>query len=176
MSRSSRRRAASSPAGTPATSLQALCGLQEEYPLRLGVQEAQYSSSSRSQLSNVTPLADRGADQVGSGRCSHLQRPPGAASSGHPGGASPRSARRVAALWGHSRRWRFVGHGRPASRFWPVAIRICASLTHGRVIGSPSGGGVAYAGWHVGLRHCFAASAQPLTAASTLHALLLPPR
>lgn len=26
----------------------------------------------------------------------------------------------------------------------------------------------AYAGWHVGLRHCFAASAQPLTAASTL--------
>lgn len=36
--------------------------------------------------------------------------------------------------------------------------------------------GVAYAGWHVGLRHCFAASAQPLTAASTLHRLLLPPR
>lgn len=43
-----------------------------------------------------------------------------------------------------------------------------------RVIGSLTGGGVAYAGWHVDLRHCFAASAQPLTAASTLHRLLLP--
>ena len=71
--------------------------------------------------------------------------------------------------------WRLVGHGQTVSWFWPVVIRICASLTHGRVIGSPSGDGVAYAGWHVGLRHCFAASAQPLTAASTLHALLLPP-
>ena len=44
-----------------------------------------------------------------------------------------------------------------------------------RVMESLTGGVVAYAGWHVVLRHCFASSAQPLTAASTLHRLLLPP-
>lgn len=43
------------------------------------------------------------------------------------------------------------------------------------VIGSLSRGGVAYARRHVGSRHCFAAFAQPLTAASTLPLLLLPP-
>ena len=44
-----------------------------------------------------------------------------------------------------------------------------------RDIESLTGSGFAYAGGHVVLRHCFAASAQPLTAASPLHALLLPP-
>lgn len=43
-----------------------------------------------------------------------------------------------------------------------------------RDIESLTGSGVTYAGGHVVLRHCFAASAQPLTAASTLHRLLLP--
>ena len=43
-----------------------------------------------------------------------------------------------------------------------------------RDIESLTGSGVTYAGGHVVLRHCFAASAQPLTAAGTLHRLLLP--
>ena len=41
-------------------------------------------------------------------------------------------------------------------------------------MGSRLRGRVAHAGGHVVLRHCFAAAAQPLTAASTLHTLLLP--
>ena len=37
-----------------------------------------------------------------------------------------------------------------------------------------TGSGVAYASGHVVLRHCFAASAQPLTAASTLPRVVAP--
>ena len=57
--------------------------------------------------------------------------------------------------------------------FLPASIWISASLSREGIL--LTGSGVAYASGHVVLRHCFAASAQPLTAESTLHRLLLPP-
>ena len=68
-----------------------------------------------------------------------------------------------------------------ALRPWVSSGFVLASIdTDLRVFGqrrdieSLTGSGVTYAGGHVVLRHCFAASAQPLTAAGTLHRLLLP--
>ena len=109
----------------------------------------------------------------------HPNHPSPARHTGEPAASQPRSARRVADL-SRSLMERIsmmpglCGRGLARDSYWPALIRICASLTHGRAIGSPSGDGVAYAGWHVGLRHCFAASAQPLTAASTLPRVVAP--
>ena len=70
--------------------------------------------------------------------------------------------------------WRVVGHGRACELVLAGGDTDLRVLGCGRGIGLLIGGGVAYAGWHVGLRHCFAASAQPLTAASTLPRVVAP--
>lgn len=69
---------------------------------------------------------------------------------------------------------RLCGRGLARDSYWPSLIRISASLGRDGIIESLTGSGVAYASGHVVLRHCFAASAQPLTAASTLPRVVAP--